>query len=117
MTAERPTLARLAADLASGAVSATDLTEACLDIIDAEDGQGRAAFVHVDRAGARIAAKAVDKMRESGAALSPFAGIPIAIKDLFDVAGQVTRAGSKVLNGPPARADAVAVRRLRQAGF
>ena len=117
MTAERPTLARLAADLASGAVSAADLTGACLDSIGAEDGQGRTAFVHVDRAGARIAAKAVDKMRESGAALSPFAGIPIAIKDLFDVAGQVTRAGSKVLNGPPARADAVAVRRLRQAGF
>lgn len=117
MSAERPTLARLAADLASGAASAADLTEACLDMIGAEGGQGRAAFVHVDRDGARAAAQAVDKMRRTGAALSPFAGIPIAIKDLFDVAGQVTRAGSKVLNDPPARTDAAAVRRLRQAGF
>ncbi len=47
----------------------------------------------------------------------PLAGLPISVKDLFDVAGQVTRAGSVVLDGnPPAASDAPAVRRIRAAG-
>ncbi len=47
----------------------------------------------------------------------PLAGIPVSVKDLFDVEGQVTRAGSTVLAiTPPARADAIAVARLRAAG-
>ena len=47
----------------------------------------------------------------------PLAGIPVSVKDLFDVAGQVTRAGSTVLDAtPPAQADAIAVARLRAAG-
>jgi aspartyl-tRNA(Asn)/glutamyl-tRNA(Gln) amidotransferase subunit A len=54
----------------------------------------------------------------AGAAPSPYAGIPISIKDLFDVAGQETRAGSRVLAGRPhATVDAPAVARLRAAGF
>jgi aspartyl-tRNA(Asn)/glutamyl-tRNA(Gln) amidotransferase subunit A len=52
------------------------------------------------------------------AAPSPFAGIPISIKDLFDIKGQVTRAGSRALDdSPPAESDAPVVSRLRQAGF
>ena len=52
-----------------------------------------------------------------GPALLPLSGIPVSIKDLFDVAGQVTLAGSTVLaTTPPARADATAVARLRAAG-
>ena len=53
----------------------------------------------------------------SGDQVSRLAGMPVSVKDLFDVAGQVTTAGSTVLAGaPPARVDAVAVARLRAAG-
>ena len=67
---------------------------------------------------ARTHADAIDALRASGGAPSPLAGIPISIKDLFDVEGQVTRAGSKVLDGAaPAEEDATVVARLRQAGL
>jgi len=57
-------------------------------------------------------------LREAGAAPSRFAGIPVSIKDLFDIKGQVTRAGSRALqDSPAADADAPAVARLRRAGF
>ncbi|MGO4813332.1 amidase, partial [Cupriavidus sp. 2MCAB6] len=52
----------------------------------------------------------------AGLVASPLAGLPISIKDLFDVQGQVTRAGSKALAGAPASADAPVVARLRAAG-
>jgi aspartyl-tRNA(Asn)/glutamyl-tRNA(Gln) amidotransferase subunit A len=67
---------------------------------------------------ARAAADYFDKLRKLGALPGPFAGIPISIKDLFDVAGHVTTAGSVVLqDAEPATHDAVAVARLRAAGF
>lgn len=114
----RPTLDALAHDLAAGRTTARALVEACLARIADPQGEGRRAFVRVDAEAARAAAAAQDALRKAGAAPSPFAGIPISVKDLFDVAGQVTAAGSKVLAGaPPAKADAVAVARLRQAGF
>jgi aspartyl-tRNA(Asn)/glutamyl-tRNA(Gln) amidotransferase subunit A len=60
----------------------------------------------------------MDRLREVKAAPSRFAGIPVSIKDLFDIRGQVTRAGSRALDdSPPAEADAPAVARLRRAGF
>jgi aspartyl-tRNA(Asn)/glutamyl-tRNA(Gln) amidotransferase subunit A len=60
----------------------------------------------------------MDMLRSSGAAPSPYAGIPVSIKDLFDITGQVTRAGSTVLgNRPAATRDATSVARLRRAGF
>lgn len=62
---------------------------------------------------------AFDRARDEadrGAGL-PLAGLAVSVKDLFDIEGEVTRAGSVVLQGqPPARADAVAVARLRAAG-
>jgi aspartyl-tRNA(Asn)/glutamyl-tRNA(Gln) amidotransferase subunit A len=73
--------------------------------------------VQVDHDGARRAADAMDLLRAANAAPSRFAGIPVSIKDLFDVQGQITRAGSKVLDRAPAPADAPAVERLRRAGF
>src|SRR4029077_2802773 len=55
---------------------------------------------------------------KANAAPSPFAGIPVSIKDLFDIKGQVTRAGSRVLaDSAAAEADAPVVARLRRAGF
>ena len=60
----------------------------------------------------------MDHLRKANAAPSPFAGIPVSIKDLFDIRGQVTRAGSRALeDSAPAEADAPVVARLRQAGF
>lgn len=112
-----PTLAALADDLAAGRTTSRRLTKACLAAIDAPGGQGGTAFVAVDRAGALAAADAIDADRAAGRPASRFAGIPISIKDLFDIAGQITRAGSVVLSGPAAATDAAAVARLRAAGF
>jgi aspartyl-tRNA(Asn)/glutamyl-tRNA(Gln) amidotransferase subunit A len=112
------TLASLAADLASGRVSSRSLVEACLARINDPEGEGRTTFVHADSSAARAQADAIDLLRSSGAAPSPYAGIPLSIKDLFDIAGQVTRAGSTVLaDRPPASEDAPSVDRLRRAGF
>jgi aspartyl-tRNA(Asn)/glutamyl-tRNA(Gln) amidotransferase subunit A len=113
-----PTLAALAADLEAGRTTARALVEACLARIEDENGEGARAFIHVDREAALRAAEAMDGLRAAGAAPSRFAGIPVSIKDLFDIQGQVTRAGSTVLaDAPPASADAVTVGRLRRMGF
>src|SRR5205085_7696049 len=75
-------------------------------------------FIHVDRDAALDAADAMDRLRKARAAPSMFAGIPVSIKDLFDIKGQVTRAGSRALeDSAPATADATVVARLRAAGF
>jgi aspartyl-tRNA(Asn)/glutamyl-tRNA(Gln) amidotransferase subunit A len=114
----KPTLADLAADLASGRTSSRALVEACLDRIEDPSGEGRRTFLHVDKSAVLAQAEAMDLLRSSGAAPSPYAGIPISIKDLFDITGQVTRAGSTVLgNRPAATQDAASVARLRHAGF
>jgi aspartyl-tRNA(Asn)/glutamyl-tRNA(Gln) amidotransferase subunit A len=113
-----PTLAALADDLAGGRTSARKLVDDCLAKIADASGEGARAFIHVDAEAAIEAAEAMDRLREVKAAPSPFAGIPISIKDLFDIRGQVTRAGSRALeDSAPAEADAPVVARLRRAGF
>ena len=113
-----PTLASLADDLECGRTSARKLVDECLARIADSSGEGARAFVHVDAEAAIEAAEAMDRLREVKAAPSRFAGIPISIKDLFDIRGQVTRAGSRALDdSPPAETDAPAVARLRRAGF
>ena len=115
---DHPTLATLAADLAHGRTSARKLVEDCLAKTADKAGEGARVFVHVDAEGATAAAEAMDKLRKANAAPSPFAGIPVSIKDLFDIKGQVSRAGSRALDdAPPAAADAPVVARLRRAGF
>lgn len=112
------TLATLSADLASGRASSRSLLEACLARIDDGAGEGVRTFLQVDRDGARAQADAVDALRASGASMPATAGIAMSIKDLFDIAGQVTRAGSTVLSDrAPASVDAPSVARLRRAGF
>src|ERR1700709_1873480 len=96
-----PTLATLADDLASGRTTARKLVDACLAKIADNSGEGARAFIHVDAEAAIGAAEAMDRLREVKAAPSPFAGIPISIKDLFDIRGQVTRAGPRALEGSP----------------
>src|ERR1700716_1203658 len=113
-----PTLASLAADLVSGETSARKLVEQCLVKIADPAGEGQHVFLHVDKDAALDAADAMDRLRKAKAAPSPFAGIPVSIKDLFDIQGQGTGAGSRALDdSPPAEADASAVARLRRAGF
>jgi aspartyl-tRNA(Asn)/glutamyl-tRNA(Gln) amidotransferase subunit A len=113
-----PTLAELADDLENGRTSARKIVDSCLERIADASGEGQRTFIHVDAEAAIEAAEAMDRLREIKAAPSPFAGIPVSIKDLFDIQGQVTRAGSRALeDSAPAEADAAAVARLRRAGF
>jgi aspartyl-tRNA(Asn)/glutamyl-tRNA(Gln) amidotransferase subunit A len=115
---QAPTLSLLAAELAEGRTTSRALVEACLARAADPEGEGASVFIQIDQAAALKAAEAMDTLRDAGAEPSPFAGIPISIKDLFDIRGEVTRAGSTVLaDAPPARADAVAVARLRRMGF
>ncbi len=112
------TLSALAGDLASGRTSATSLVREALARIDAPDGEGKRAFIKVHREAALAAAEAMDRLRAAGLAPSPFAGIPISAKDLFDLVGEPTTAGSTVLaDASPAERDAPAIARLRRAGF
>jgi aspartyl-tRNA(Asn)/glutamyl-tRNA(Gln) amidotransferase subunit A len=113
-----PTLSTLAEDLASGRTTARKLVDDCLARIANTSGEGSRAFIHVDRQAAVAAAEAMDSLRKANAEPSPYAGIPVSIKDLFDIRGQVTRAGSRALeDSAPAQADAPVVTRLRRAGL
>jgi aspartyl-tRNA(Asn)/glutamyl-tRNA(Gln) amidotransferase subunit A len=118
MSASRPTLATLAEDLATDRTTSRRLVEDCLARIADPQGEGARAFISVDAAGARAAADAMDLRRKAGKAATRFAGIPISIKDLADIQGQTTAAGSRALaDAAPAKADAPVMARLKQAGF
>ena len=89
------------------------LTNASLDLA----ANTASVFTRLYPEAARTAADCADAMRKAGVAVSPVAGLPISIKDLFDVAGETTLAGSTVLRGSvPAISDATVVQRLRMAG-
>ena len=102
-----PSAAELAAQVRSGRASAEELVERALARLAACDGDV-SSFVEVDADDARRQARQP--------VAGPLQGVPVAVKDLFDVRGQVTRAGSRVPAGPVATADATAVARLRAAG-
>jgi aspartyl-tRNA(Asn)/glutamyl-tRNA(Gln) amidotransferase subunit A len=93
------------------------LEQALLRIADPK-GEGAKACLTVYTEAARAAADAADARAKNGVSLGPLDGTIVSIKDLFDVAGEPTRAGSKILadEAPPAAADAAVVRRLRAAG-
>ncbi len=108
----------LADDLAAGRITAQALVDGCLERIADPSGEGARAFLKVYAEGAHAAARNIDAKRKAGVTLPRFAGIPISVKDLFDVEGNVTRAGSRLLDdAPPAAKDCTAVERLRAAGF
>jgi aspartyl-tRNA(Asn)/glutamyl-tRNA(Gln) amidotransferase subunit A len=108
----------LAQSLASGQTTSRALVEAALERIADPAGEGARVFIKVHAAQARAAADAVDEARAAGIVAGRYAGIPIALKDLFDIAGEATPAGSKVLAGAaPAAANAPVVQRLLNAGF
>jgi len=106
----------LAADLAAGRTTSRALVDDALARIEDPDGEGALAFLKVHADAARAAAEASDRMRAAGVPMGPLAGLPVAVKDLFDLAGDVTTAGSMLLaNDEPAEADAPAIARLRAA--
>ncbi len=110
-------IADIARDLESGETTSRALTEQALERIEDPDGEGPRTFIRVFRDSALAAADASDRLRSAGVVPSPLAGIPVSIKDLCDVAGLTTHAGSVVMrNTPPAREDAPVVARLRAAG-
>jgi aspartyl-tRNA(Asn)/glutamyl-tRNA(Gln) amidotransferase subunit A len=112
-----PTLAELGVALREGRTSSRALTDEALARIADPAGEGKRAFLKVYAEQARTAAAAQDALRTAGIAGGKLAGISISIKDLFDVAGEPTTAGSKALrDAPPAQHDAPIVARLRQAG-
>lgn len=106
----------LATAVRAGRVSARAVTEAALGRISAR-GPAVNAFTTVLAEQARADADRVDRAIASGRDAGPLAGLPFAVKDLFDVAGITTLAGSKInRERPPAARDAVAVAALRRAG-
>lgn len=112
------TLEGLAKQLEDGKTTSRDLVEACMARIEDEAGEGERVFLATDLEGALATADFMDAKRRAGRAPSRYAGIPVSIKDLFDVAGEITAAGSTILrSSEPARADAECVARLRAAGF
>jgi len=109
-------LGQLSAQLANGAISACELTHYFLQRIERANA-GLHAYVYVDAEGALQLARAADARRAAGYVLGPFDGVPIAIKDLCDIAGQVTTAGSQAWRGRVRDETATVVARLLQAGM
>lgn len=101
--------------LASGAVSAAELTDAALSLITAGD-PGLHAFITVDPAGARAAAAAADREGAGRSPRSPLHGVPVAVKDNIPTAGLRTTYNSRAYADWTPAADAPAVQRLRAAG-
>jgi aspartyl-tRNA(Asn)/glutamyl-tRNA(Gln) amidotransferase subunit A len=108
------TLAELSQKLASGQTTSTALTQHALNRIEAHTSLG--AFLHVDAKGALAEAAASDERRETGQALGPLDGIPMAHKDIFVTVDHPTTAASKMLKGYMSPFDATVVDKLNRAG-
>jgi AtzE family amidohydrolase len=108
--------AAIAADIRAGRRRAIDVAEAALADIAARDARFNA-FTEVTAARARAEAAAVDAAVAAGRDPGPLAGVPVAVKNLYDLAGVTTLAGSRIeRDRPPASRDAFLVRRLHAAG-
>src|SRR3954471_14499210 len=111
------TVAQLSSDLEGGRITSRELVEQALGRIGDAAGEGSRAFIKPYAEQARVDADYSDRLRKAGVRRSAVDGLPVSLKDLFDVAGDVTRAGSKVLEkNAPAKSDAPVVARLRAAG-
>jgi AtzE family amidohydrolase len=108
--------AQLLRAVATGELSAREVLDAAIARIDATDARINA-FTGKTLSRARAEADAVDALRGRGEPLPPLAGLPYAVKNLFDIEGMTTLAGSKINRDlSPAPADAVLVQRLKAAG-
>jgi aspartyl-tRNA(Asn)/glutamyl-tRNA(Gln) amidotransferase subunit A len=110
-----PTIQAAAEQIRAHTLTPLDLLDACLANIDRYEDRVHA-WVLVDRDGARAEAQRLTDEAKRGQVRGPLHGIPIGIKDIFDVAGWATAAGSKIWANSIARKDATVVERLRRAG-
>lgn len=111
------TILELAGDLAAGKTTARALLEDCFEAIES-GSEGKTAYIAIDHDKARATADSIDALRKANAHPSPFAGIPMAVKDLYGVRGEVSAAGSTALaDRPPESEDATTIARCRAAGF
>jgi len=110
------TISELSQRIQSGALSPVELTEHMLSRLEALDPSLHA-FKLVTRERALAQAQAAELARRAGQDVGPLHGIPYAAKDLFDVKGLPTTAGSNLLQNNIATADAAVIRRLTQAGM
>jgi 1-carboxybiuret hydrolase len=109
------TATAIAQAVANRKLSALDVLEAVLARIGARDGVLNA-FTDVTAERARAKARAIDAIA-AGQSVGPLAGVPFAVKNLFDVQGLVTRAGSRInRDSPPASRDATLIERMEAAG-
>jgi aspartyl-tRNA(Asn)/glutamyl-tRNA(Gln) amidotransferase subunit A len=116
-SSSRATVLQLAAALDSGKTTSRALIDEALARIADPAGEGQRSFTKVYGETARQAADAQDSLRRAGYKASPLAGLPVSLKDLFDVAGDRTPAGSKARDDVPvATRDATIVTRLKAAG-
>lgn len=107
---------QLATEIAAGRISASVSAQSVLDRISSLDPALRA-WVFVDPEQVLAEAAELDAEAAAGRLRGPLHGVPVGVKDIYDVAGMPTQAGSRLLaHAQPAPADAAAVRRLRQAG-
>jgi aspartyl-tRNA(Asn)/glutamyl-tRNA(Gln) amidotransferase subunit A len=109
------TIAEFGRRLRAGETSAAEITDGCLARIDADNGRLNA-FILVMAGEARQEAARADRELAAGTDRGPLHGVPVSIKDLFDVRGTPTTAASRVRDGHIAGDDAPAIARLRQAG-
>lgn len=110
------TAAAIASAVAGGKMAALDATEAALARIKQHDGILNS-FTEITADRARAKARAIDADIAAGKTVGPLAGVPFAVKNLFDVAGLPTRAGSKINRDlAPARRDATLIERMEAAG-
>jgi 1-carboxybiuret hydrolase len=116
MSEHAPSMVDIAAAVTAGELRAVDVIEAALNRI-AERNSELGAFTDVVADRARIRAANLDRARLAGEPLGPLAGVPFAAKNLFDIAGVTTRAGSKInRDNAPAGRDATVIARLEAAG-
>ncbi|HXF35806.1 MAG TPA: amidase [Actinomycetota bacterium] len=109
------TLQEAADAIREGRVTPLELVEACLERLARSEPEVHA-FVEVDVDRARRAAEALTAELSRRGPRGPLHGIPLGVKDVVDVAGLPTRAGSRVTDGGVARRDAPVVARLRASG-
>ncbi|KXV72185.1 amidase [Acetobacter cerevisiae] len=118
MSTAPQSLLSMAEALADGRLRSRDLVEQALDRVADPQGEGSRTFVAVHAQAARAAADESDRLRKQGVPLPALSGLPASVKDLFDEAGSVTKAGSRVLeDAAPAPQDAPAIANLRKAGL
>src|SRR5438876_12074552 len=115
MTRPRTTIQEFGRRLRARAISAAEMTDECLRRIEADNGRVNA-FILVMADEARRQASEADRELAAGRDRGPLHGVPLSIKDLFDVRGTPTTAASRVRDGDVAKRDAPAIAHLREAG-